>query len=84
MNNLGKKGKDKITGFEGIIISKINYLFGCSQYGITPQVKEGEMKRSDTEYFDEGRIEIIGEGIAPASVKVEKNGADFNRDSPRK
>jgi len=26
MKNLGKEAKDKITGFEGIIIGKINYL----------------------------------------------------------
>ena len=37
MENLGKKAKDKITGFEGIIVGKIIYLFGCNQYGIAPK-----------------------------------------------
>ena len=80
MKNLGKEAKDKITGFEGIIIGKINYLFGCAQYGIAPKSKDGKVK--DTNWFDEGRVEIIGNGIAPEEVKVEKNGG-VNRDCPR-
>ena len=83
MKNLGKKGKDKITGFEGIIISKIEYLFGCAQYGLAPQVYDVALnKRGETEYFDEGRIEIIDAGVNPKSVKVKKNGG-VNRDAPR-
>ena len=80
MKNLGKEAKDKITGFEGIIIGKINYLFGCAQYGIAPKSKDGKI--NDTNWFDEGRIEIIGNGIVPEEVKVEKNGG-VNRDCPR-
>lgn len=84
MKNLGKQGKDKITGFEGIIVSKIEYLFGCAQYGIAPPVYDNDkQKRGETEYFDEGRIEIIGVGVTAKSVKVKKPGADFNKDAPR-
>jgi len=80
MKNLGKEAKDKITGFDGIIIGKINYLFGCSQYGISPKCVDGKV--NGTEWFDEGRVEVIGNGIAPKEVKVEKNGG-VNRDCPR-
>jgi len=80
MKNLGKEAKDKITGFEGIIIGKINYLFGCAQYGIAPKSKDGKI--NDTNWFDEGRVEIIGNGITLEEVKVEKNGG-VNRDCPR-
>ncbi len=84
MENLGKEGRDKITGFKGIIIGKINYLFGCAQYGIAPQSFDHEKgTRPETQWFDEGRIEIIGEGIAPTEVQAEKPGADFNFDTPR-
>ena len=34
--NFGKKGRDIITKFEGIITCKISYLTGCDQYGLTP------------------------------------------------
>ena len=81
IENLGKKAKDKITGFTGIIVGHIKYLYGCDQYGITPQVdKDG--KTRDTQWFDVGRIEIIGKGIPPKSVQAVKPGG-FNRDAPR-
>lgn len=69
---LGKKGRDMVTGLEGIITAKINYLYGCQQLGITPEAKDGKV--NDTCWFDEGRVEIIGEGIAPASVQADSPG----------
>lgn len=81
MNNLGKKAKDKITGFEGIIVAKVSYLFGCAQYGVAPTTTT-DGKVNDTHYFDEGRIEIIGDGVKPETVQAKKPGG-VNRDMPR-
>ena len=76
MENFGKKGKDKVTGLEGIITAKIFYMYGCAQYGITPPVdKDG--KRRDLEWFDEGRVEIGEKVIDPEDVKVEENGCEY-------
>lgn len=81
MKNLGKKAKDKITGFTGIITSKINYITGCDQYGLTPAVsKEGKI--GDSQWFDENRIKIIGKGVSIASVRGKINGGP-NRDCPK-
>lgn len=77
---LGLQAKDKITGFEGILVAKAIYLFGCTQYGIAPPAKDGKL--GDTYYFDEGRIEIIGPGITAEEVSVDKPGGP-NRDCPR-
>jgi len=83
-DNLGKKAKDKITGFSGIIVTKLICLFGCNQYGIAGQAYDDkEQKRAPTEYFDEGRVEILGDGITAAEVSVDRPGADFNADAPR-
>jgi hypothetical protein len=77
----GVEAKDKITGFTGIITVRLDFLYGCTQYGLTPTVNDkGETKH--TEYFDEGRIQVIGEGVKPTDVRVEKRGGD-NRDAPR-
>ena len=73
---LGKEAKDKITGFKGIIVGRVEYLFGCNQYGIAPKSIGTDGKLNDTNYFDEGRIEIIGKGILPKEVRVEKNGGE--------
>jgi hypothetical protein len=33
-HELGKEAKDKITGYEGIIVCRCEHLFGCNTYGI--------------------------------------------------
>jgi len=80
MKNLGKKGKDKITGFEGIIIGRCAYLYGCTQYCLTPKAVKGETK--DSEWFGEGRIQITGPGITAKEVRGDKDGG-ANRDCPK-
>jgi hypothetical protein len=80
MITLGKKARDKVTGFTGIIIGRIEYLFGCNQYGLAPEVVNGEIK--DTNWFDEGRIEVIGNGILPEEVTAARPGG-INRDCPK-
>lgn len=80
MINLGQKAKDKITGFEGIITGRAEYLYGCTQFCIVPLAKDGKI--CDSQWFDEGRIQVIGSGILPEEVQVEKPGGP-NRDCPR-
>ena len=72
---LGKQARDKITGFEGIITGKVSYLYGCTQYSLTPKVKK-DGSAQDPVWFDEGRIEIIAKGkhIDPSSVQAKKPG----------
>lgn len=76
MNELfGKKAKDKVTGFTGIITGVSMWMYGCNQYCIIPPVdKDGKM--GDGQWFDEGRVEVIQDAVDPASVKGKKNGAD--------
>lgn len=74
--NFGKKATDKVTGFTGIIIGFTEYAFGCKQYLVAPPVdKDG--KRLDGEWFDTGRIEIVGDGINEGSIKDENPGCDI-------
>jgi len=78
MENLGKKAKDQITGFEGIIIGKCHYLTGCDQYGIAPPAFDNKV--ANTEWFDVNRVLITG----PAAEKIdaENNPGGPNRDHP--
>lgn len=80
---LGKQARDKITGFKGIIVGRSEFIFGCNRYGLSPKVgKDGRYMES--EWFDEGRIVIIGKGVSPETVKVKKPGADGRKsDDPR-
>jgi len=80
MNKLGKKAKDKVTGLEGIVTGKAVYLYGCTQYCVVPLAENGKVEGA---WFDEGRIEIIGNGILKEEVIGEKPGGP-NRDCPNR
>lgn len=76
MQNFGKEGKDKITGFVGIITARCDYMYGCGQYCLTAKLdKDG--KTQDGKWFDVGRIEIIGEGVNVSDVQTEKPGCEY-------
>lgn len=78
---LGKQGRDKISGLTGIIIGRAEYLFGCAQYGIVPRIgANGEP--SIATWLDEGRVEVIGDGIVAQDVQVDRPGGP-QRDAPR-
>lgn len=61
MLKLGVKARDKITGFEGIIIGRAQYITGCDQYVIAPKAKKGRCESA--QWFDEGRVEVTGAGV---------------------
>lgn len=80
MIELGQKAKDKITGFKGILTGRAEYLYGCTQYVIVPEVaKDGKM--GDGQWFDEGRIEVLGKGVLASAVRALKPGGP-QRDAP--
>jgi len=69
---LGKKVKDKVTGFEGIAIGICNYLYGCQQVGVAPAAKDGKIENA--QWFDIGRIKITGKGVAVEEVTAAEPG----------
>lgn len=78
----GKCCKDKITGFIGICTGRTEWMYGCDQYCVTPRISEqkpNELKES--QWFDEGRIEIVEDFIDPNDVRVEKNGGEYSHPS---
>ncbi len=51
MVKLGDKVKDSITGFEGVAVSRTEYLYGCVRVGV-----EGSTKPGESFWFDEQRL----------------------------
>ena len=62
MLKLGLEVKDKVTGFMGIVTARASYLTGCDKYGVTPIV-DSDGRIHNPEWFDEGRLKIIGNGV---------------------
>lgn len=86
MELLGKKACDVVTGFTGIITGKAEYLTGCVQYSICPQMAEGDKSCPDNAWFDESRIEVIGDGVElvkPATARGESAPGGPQRDAPK-
>jgi hypothetical protein len=56
---LGRSGRDRVTGFEGVITSISFDLYGCIQVAVCPRVdKDGKLL--DGKWLDVHRIEPIG------------------------
>lgn len=71
MINLGDKVKDKVTGFTGVAVSKVEYLNGCIQFCVTPKIKSKENKMPDGVYIDQQQLEVVGKKTV---VKRKKTG----------
>lgn len=61
MAQLGDRVRDRITGFEGIVISTIYYLTGCSQHGVKPTTLKDGIPQ-DAVYLDVHRVEVVKGG----------------------
>lgn len=55
--NLGKTAKDKISGFEGIITARCEYLYGITRVLLTGKCVEH--KKPEEYWVDESQIELI-------------------------
>lgn len=54
---LGLKLRDLMTGFEGIAMSRVEYLNGCVQYCLKPEVDPQKMhERPDGYYIDQDQL----------------------------
>ncbi len=58
MIELGAKVRDKLTGFEGTVIARVEYLTGHIDYDVQPSCWEGN-KMPDSAWISQERLEII-------------------------
>jgi len=78
----GDKVRDKITGFEGVVICISFWLNGCVQINVLSAERDKDGKEV-SDWFDQGRIELIKEGVI--SVDDDENGGpQSSQPSPRK
>ncbi len=50
--------RDRVTGFEGVVVARCEYLTGCVQLDVAPGVdKDGQMEK--TWWIDEQRLEVV-------------------------
>ena len=68
---LGSKVRDAISGFEGVVVGRAEYLYGCVQCYVKAKASEG--KSGDGAWLDEPGLELI-ERRAAAGPPVPSGG----------
>lgn len=77
---LGKKYRDIVTGFEGIAVSRHEYLNGCIRFSIQPQKIKEDGRPVEPEYVDNEQLASVDEGIRAQVVSKDTGGPG---DAPR-
>lgn len=76
---LGHPAKDKITGFEGIIVCVQFDLYGCVQVVLNPGL-DNDKKPQDSHWFDIQRCEILGDRVMqPPFIDEKKNPSSYEQ-----
>ena len=52
----GETLRDKVTGFQGIVVSRTDYISGCNRYQLQPKV-DADGKMPDIVTIDEPALE---------------------------
>jgi len=55
---LGTRARDMVSGFEGIITGRAEYLNGCTQFCLKPRVDD-DGKELDGCWYDNGQLEVL-------------------------
>lgn len=71
-DNLGRKGRDILSGFTGVIEGYCEYMTGCTQILLNPcAVKKDNGEPVAAQWFDDSRVEILPD--APVRLNVHKS-----------
>lgn len=74
---LGDKARHAITGFEGIVTARVQYLTGCDQVHLQPQGLDKDGKTFDGHYYDEPYVDLIEAGAVPDRTPRRETGSDM-------
>ena len=76
---LGEHVQDEVTGFEGVVTGRVDYIAGCRQYLVQPPVDERD-KWVEARWFDEDRL--LEDKLHPPTEGKPSTGSDL--EAPRK
>lgn len=64
---LGDRVRDRITGFQGIVVGITAYLYMCNRPIVQPEGLTPDGKQIESLSFDEPQLEIIERGVIAAT-----------------
>ena len=80
---LGDRVKDKISGLEGLVTGKAEYLYGCKKILMAPETltKEGDL-RNET-WIDEDRVEVKRAAVLPIPSSASERAGGPDNEPPK-
>jgi len=57
--DVGSTVKDTITGFEGVVMARIQWLNNCNTYRVQPRDLDKDGKVQDVQHFDEPQLALV-------------------------
>lgn len=65
---LGDRVRDRISGFEGIVIGISDWLYGCRRPVVQPSTLTRDGEPVESKSFDEPQLEVIESGVLKADT----------------
>ncbi len=67
---IGDRAKDKITGYQGIVIGINDHAFGCKHIYLKKEGLNKEKKPDECESFDIQRIDVLAKKAVPYTPRI--------------
>ena len=64
----GETLKDKISGVQGVVMARGDYLTGCNRYGLMKQGLTEKGGLHEWIWLDESRLELVDVGVVVLAV----------------
>ena len=68
--DLGSKVKDQITGFEGVITCRSQWIHNYNVYSVNPTDLDDKGALRHSEQFDEPQLKLVKEKVVKASRRT--------------
>lgn len=71
--NLGDIARDEITGFQGVVTARSQWLQGCDRLQLQPRdLDDGSIR--DPQWFDEPQVELVSTAAVTWTPEVRETG----------
>lgn len=60
---LGNQVEDVVTGFRGIVVTRLEKLNGTAELGVVPEASKTDGKYPDINYLPAEQLKKIGDGV---------------------
>lgn len=66
----GDRVKDKITGYQGLVVCVADWINGCLRLGVQAEVLDKDGKVYPIEFFDVQQLELLEAGVYPEPGEI--------------